>query len=127
MPRLTRVPEFIALVTLGVGAALTVAPGKVGPAAGFGSQRSVALSIGLMDLALVPGLLRGRPRWPWMLARAAFNLPVAGAFRAEAKRPAGNPIARPGMYTMLALTTMDTVVALALRNAERTAEGASPA
>jgi len=124
MSRLTRVPEFIALVTFGAGAALTVAPGKVGPAAGFGSQRSVALTIGLMDLVLVPGLLRGRPRWPWMLARAAFNLPVAGAFRAEAKRPAGNPIARPGMYAMLALTTMDTVVALALRNAERVAEPA---
>jgi hypothetical protein len=112
-------PEFIAVVSLGAGAALTVAPGKVGPAAGIGNRRSVALLIGLLDLALVPGLLRGRPRWPWMLARAASNLPVAGAFRAEARRPAGHRIARPGMYVMLALTTMDVVAALALRNAER--------
>lgn len=117
-PALTRVPEFIAVVTLGAGAALTVAPGTVGPAAGFGNRKSVAVSIGLMDLALVPGLLRGKPRWPWMLARAAFNVPAAGALRAEARRPAGNPMARPGMYAMLALTTMDTIVALALRSAE---------
>ncbi|HEY1971246.1 MAG TPA: hypothetical protein VGH89_25050 [Pseudonocardia sp.] len=118
-PALTRVPESIAVVTLALGVALTVAPGKVGPAAGLGNRKSVALSIGLMDLALVPGLLRGQPRWPWMLGRAAFNLPVAAAFRAEAARPAGARIARPGMYAMLALTTMDIATALALRNAER--------
>ena len=26
---------------------------------------------------LVPGLLLGRPRWPWLAARAALNVPMA--------------------------------------------------
>jgi hypothetical protein len=114
-----RVPTFVGLVTLGLGAALTVAPRAVGTAGGLGDRPGVARAIGLMDLALVPGLLRGRPRWPWMVARALFNLPVAGAFRTEARRPEGNPIARGGVYAMLGLSTMDTAVALKLRKAER--------
>ena len=34
--------------------------------------------LGAADLVLVPGLLAGRPRWPWMAARAALNLAQAG-------------------------------------------------
>ncbi|MEO7449172.1 MAG: hypothetical protein ABI336_12940 [Humibacillus sp.] len=33
--------------------------------------------IGALDLALVPGLLGGRPRWPWLAARAAANVLTA--------------------------------------------------
>lgn len=33
--------------------------------------------IGLLDLLLVPGLLTGRPRWPWLGARAVMNLGMA--------------------------------------------------
>ena len=116
---LSRVPECIAVVTLGVGAALVIAPRAVGTAGGLGDRPTAARVIGLMDLALVPGLLRGRPRWPWMVARALFNLPVAAVFNAEASRAEGHPVARPGRYVMLGLTVMDSVVAGALRGAER--------
>ena len=36
--------------------------------------------IGAADLVLVPGLLRGEPRWPWMIGRAALNLAMAAYF-----------------------------------------------
>jgi hypothetical protein len=72
-----------------------------------------------MDLALVPGLMRGRPRWPWMLARAAANLPIAAAYRSEIARTGGTPMARTGMCAMLGLSVVDTVTAIGLRNADR--------
>lgn len=115
----SRVPPFIAVVTLGLGAALTVAPRPVGMAGGLGDRPVLARVIGLMDLALVPGLLRGRPRWPWMVARAVSNLPVAGAFSAEARRAEGHPLARVGLVTILGLSAMDCAVAVALRKDER--------
>ena len=37
--------------------------------------------IGASDLVLVPGLLAGEPRWPFMVGRAALNLGVAAYFR----------------------------------------------
>ncbi|GAA5148174.1 hypothetical protein GCM10023321_10060 [Pseudonocardia eucalypti] len=116
---LERAPKMVGLVTLVAGAALVAAPGPVGSAMGLGDRRSVARTVGVMDLALVPGLLRGRPRWPWMAARAAFSLATATIYRAEARRSDGRREAVGGMYGMLGLTVADVVVALALRNAER--------
>ncbi len=110
------------MVTAGAGAALLVAPCPVAAAMRLGDRPALARTIGIMDLALVPGLLRGRPRWPWMLARAAFNLPVAAAYRTQARRPGGQPVAIAGMAAMLGLTAMDTATAIALRNADRIAE-----
>jgi len=64
-------------VTAAIGGALVVAPGRAGSAVGL-EDRVAARWIGLSDLALVPGLVAGRPRWPWMAARAALNLAIAG-------------------------------------------------
>ena len=115
---LFRVPEFVAVVTTGVGIALLVAPRPLAVAAGVGDRPTFARAVGAMDLALVPGLLRGRPRWPWMLARAAANLPIAAAYRGEIARNGGTPLARTGMFAMLGLSVIDTVTAIGLRQAE---------
>ena len=65
-------------------------------------------AIGVSDLVLVPGLLRGDPRWPWMAARAVFNLGDAVYLHRVARSGAG-------AAAMLALTALDGTTALALR------------
>jgi hypothetical protein len=52
-------------------------PVRFGAPTGFPNPRGARI-VGLADLALVPGLLRGRPRWPWMAARVALNLVMVG-------------------------------------------------
>ena len=61
------------LSTLVIGAALLVAPGRVGPLGGITDARN-ARAVGLVDLALSPGLLGGTPRWPWLAARTVANV-----------------------------------------------------
>ncbi|MGH8986002.1 MAG: hypothetical protein ACRDY6_19305 [Acidimicrobiia bacterium] len=60
-------------MSLVLGLALLIAPAAVGRALGVHSSRRVLRTIGLVDLALAPGLYFGRPQWPWLLARAASN------------------------------------------------------
>jgi hypothetical protein len=58
--------------TLAIGATLVLAP-RTGRWSGLDDPRT-ARAVGAADLALVPGLLAGRPRWPWAAARAGLNL-----------------------------------------------------
>ena len=60
--------------TLVIGTALVVAPRRASRPLGLEGHDVAVRVIGVSDLVLVPGLLRGSPRWPWMTARAAFNL-----------------------------------------------------
>jgi hypothetical protein len=115
---LNRAPQFVGVVTLAAGAALLASPRAVAGWAHLGDRPDLARVIGVMDLVLVPGLLRARSRWRWMLARAAFNLPVIAGFRAQAAQPGGDAVARVGMVTMVALSAMDLVTAVRLRRAE---------
>ncbi len=66
----------IGVISAVAGAALLSAPDRVGALVGLADRRSARL-IGVVDLALAPGLVAGRPRWPWLVARAAANLPTA--------------------------------------------------
>lgn len=116
---LTRVPEFVGVVTTGVGIALLAAPRPLAIAAGVGDRPTFARVVGVMDLALVPGLLRGSPRWPWMLARAAANVPIAAAYRSEINCTGGSSLARGAMFTMVGLSVVDTITAIQLRKAEQ--------
>ncbi len=64
------------LITLPIGLAAVIFPSRAGrllhvPAKGL-------RVIGAADLALVPGLLAGRRRSRWMIARGALNLAIAG-------------------------------------------------
>lgn len=63
-------------VTLAIGLGTVAAPRPLGSLGGLTDPRT-ARAIGLLDLALVPGLLAGAPRWPWLTARAAANVGTA--------------------------------------------------
>lgn len=126
MSRLTRVlgmspstvqgmPVFAGYATLAIGAVLVAAPRRV--AAPLGLERHVAAlrAMGACDLALVPGLLRGRPRWPWMAGRAALNVVQAAYLHRLAPRST-TPAAVHGTAGLLvALTAIDGATALELR------------
>jgi hypothetical protein len=65
------------MFTAVAGTALLVTPARLGPVIGLAGARDAQL-VGVLDLALVPGLLLGRPRWPWLAARAVSNVATAG-------------------------------------------------
>jgi hypothetical protein len=76
-PEAERAAVRVAAITAVVGGALTAAPARVGPLIGLTDKRAARV-VGLADLVLVPGLLRGRPRWPWLAARAGLNAAIVG-------------------------------------------------
>ena len=112
---LDRMPVFAGYVTLAIGAALVAAPRLVTGPLGLDGQEPAVRAIGVSDLVLVPGLLRGRPRWPWMLARAALNLGDAAYLRRVAPRSSSPALLSAGGGVMVALTVVDGATALALR------------
>ena len=102
-----RMAELAGWATLAIGAALIVAPRRTTGPLGLDGQEGAVRALGVADLVLVPGLLRGNPRWPWMAARAAFNLADAVyLLRAQA---------RAGAAVMAALTAIDGATAYQLR------------
>lgn len=66
----------VGVVTAAIGGALVAAPGPVGSLISLTDPRHARV-LGALDLALVPGLLVGRPQWPWLSARAIYNLLIA--------------------------------------------------
>jgi hypothetical protein len=105
--------RVVGLATLATGAALVLAPGRVGRLLGV-DRRRTARMIGVGDLVLAPGLVAGTPRWPWMAARTVLNLPMAAVFLSSPYRSA-----RASGIAMLALTVSDTRTALGLYRAGR--------
>jgi len=112
-----RVPELVGWITLGAGASLVVAPQRVTEPLGLQGQETAMRAMGVADLVLVPGLLRGRPRWPWMIGRAALNVAQAAYLRSVAPRSSAPALARGGAAALLALTAVDGATGLALRRA----------
>lgn len=104
----------VGLVTLGFGVVLTVMPRRSAVALGLGDRPALARTVGVTDLVVGSGVLVGRPRWPWMAARAALNLVLTGCYAAEASRPDGNRRARAGAIAMASLTVVDATLAVAL-------------
>lgn len=72
-----RVTIRVGLVTTAIGVALLAAPSRASQLLGAGEHASSLRIIGLLDLALVPGLLSGRQQRRWMTARAGLNLAIA--------------------------------------------------
>jgi len=93
--------------SLAIGAALLLWPERLGRLADLdaGEARLVALG----DLAVVPGLLWGRPRRPWMIARGAVNVGIVGILLRRR-----SPRARVGAMALSLLTVADLQVAAAL-------------
>jgi hypothetical protein len=76
-----RMAELAGWATLVAGAALLLAPRRTAGPLGLEGQESAVRVIGVSDLVLVPGLLRGTPRWPWMTGRAAVVVAREGVGR----------------------------------------------
>ena len=112
-----RMPTFAGRVTFAVGVALLAAPRMVTGPLQLEGQETAVRAIGVSDLVLVPGLLRGSPRWPWMLARAAFNLGDAAYLHRVAPRSSSPDVLRAGAAAMAGLMVLDGATALALRRA----------
>ena len=111
----TRASVRVGLVTTVVGAALTAAPKRAGSLVGIADPFAARL-VGLADLALVPGLLRGRPRWPWLAARAALNAAIIGYAGATARR---NRRAQVAAAALVAATFSDLSALAALWESEK--------
>jgi hypothetical protein len=79
-------------------------------------------AVGLADLALVPGLVRGKPRWPWMAGRGALNLLIAAYIRWLAQRE-GSTSARIASLILVGLTLADGTLAWRLRGEENRRHG----
>ncbi len=113
MSLLDRAPQVVGTITLVVGAALTVRPQLATAPLGLEGQETAIRAIGLSDLVVAGGLLRSRPAWPWMTARAALNLGLIAYFEAA---PGLSPALRSaGRRTFSVLTVLDGGTAVALR------------
>ena len=112
-----RMPVFVGCVTLAAGAALATSPRLVTGRLGLDGQDLAVRAIGVSDLVLVPGLLRGRPRWPWMIGRAALNLAIAAYLLGVAPQSSSPELAKGGAGLLVALTAVDGATGLALRRA----------
>jgi hypothetical protein len=107
----------VGLITLPIGIALVAAPARAGRLLSAGDHRTALRVIGALDLALVPGLLAGRRRWPWLSARAGLNLVIA-AYCLRLVRRENAAGAKLGAVVMVAATVADSRVIAALRRGD---------
>jgi hypothetical protein len=112
-----RMAEFAGWATLAIGASLLLAPRRTTGPLGLGGEEAAFRALGVADLVLVPGLLRGTPRWPWMTARAALNVGDAVYLLRAARRSSSPARLRAGAAVMVALTAIDSATARDLRRA----------
>ena len=104
-------PASVGYITTATGVTLVVAPGVAARQLGLAGQEGPLRLIGAADLALAPGLIRGEPRWPWMIGRAALNLAMAAYFLGVGRK---SREARWTGYALLGLTVADGATGVAL-------------
>ncbi|MGH3354073.1 MAG: hypothetical protein ACRDPS_25655 [Nocardioides sp.] len=107
----------VGMVTLPIGAAILLGPDRVARALKFGDHPVALRVIGAADLALVPGLLAGRRRLPWMAARAGLNIAIA-VYCVRLARSEGNIGPKVAAAAMAVATAADVRTILALRRGE---------
>jgi hypothetical protein len=113
---ITTPPQLVGWVTLAAGAGLVAAPRLTAGPLGLGGGDHAALrALGAADLVLVPGLLRGEPRWPWMAARAALNVGQAAVLLRLGRRSTAPKAVWATAAALAGLTAVDVPTALALR------------
>jgi hypothetical protein len=102
-----------------MGAAMTLAPRRSAALLGWADREGLARLVGGVDLMLGAGLLRGRRRTRWMLARALLNAILCLIYArvlVEGRPDRGGPAVGAGM--MAALTLFDYSLSRRLREAE---------
>ena len=113
-----RTPVFVGAVTTVAGLSLLIAPGPAARFLGLRGQDNSLRLIGLSDLVLVPGLFAGRPRWPWMIGRAALNVAIA-AYLESVQAESSEPERTRALAAVLGgLTAVDGITGLVLRSRE---------
>lgn len=118
---LDRAPQVVGTITFVVGAALAARPQLATQPLRLKGQETAVRAIGLSDLVVACGLLRSRPAWPWMTARAALNLGLIAYFEAAPGLSPG--LRRAGRETFGVLSVLDGGTALVLRRIETRASG----
>ena len=109
----------IGWISLGMGLALTLAPGRSAEFFGWEDRVALARVIGACDLIVGTGLLSGRRRSRWMLARAVLNVVLAGSYaRVLADGTARRNRAGGGLVVMSVLTAVDYSLSRRLRGAD---------
>jgi len=106
----------VGVTTLLIGIVLVTVPSRSARILRTGDHPAALRIIGLSDLALVPGLLIGRHRLEWMIARAALNLIIA-AYCLQLVHREGVLGAKLGAVAMLLATIADGRTIFALRSA----------
>jgi hypothetical protein len=107
----------VGLVSLGIGLALSFAPDRTAALLGWGERVLLARVIGAADLVVGLGLLLGRRRSEWMVARALLNAVMAFIYAwvlAKGTPERGRVIG--GLGLMSALTANDYLLSLRLRD-----------
>lgn len=112
----TRGARTVGCITAVIGAVLVAAPGR--PAQLLGVDPAELRRIGFTDLALVPGLLAGRPRWPWMVARVGLNLAITGYAQRRATTTDDRRALDATAVALAALSVQDVRIARALQAAD---------
>lgn len=112
-----RSAAVVGLATLPIGAAILLKPEWVGRSLKLGDHPAALRVIGAADLALVPGLLAGRRRLPWMVARAGLNVAIA-AYCTHLARSEGTIGPKVAASALVFATAADTRTILALRRDE---------
>ncbi|MEA2171718.1 MAG: hypothetical protein QOF76_5018 [Solirubrobacteraceae bacterium] len=95
----------------GIGALLVARP-QLGTAAAGTTDATAMRIIGAADMALIPGLLAGKPRWPWMVARLSLNVAIGRYLLGT-----GSPKAKAIAAGLAAVSVADARVAAALHKA----------
>ncbi|NGN94929.1 hypothetical protein G5C66_19595 [Nocardioides sp. KC13] len=112
-----RSAAVVGMATLPIGAAILFKPEWVGRTLKLGDHPTALRVIGAADLALVPGLLAGRRRLPWMVARAGLNVAIA-AYCTHLARQEGNIGPKVAASALVFATAADARTILALREGE---------
>lgn len=113
-----RAAATVGASTAVVGAALFGAPASVGARVWI-AKPSSARVLGAVDLAMVPGLVAGRPRWPWMAARVIANLGTAGWYQRIGNDTPGQRGPKVVAAALVAVSIPDLAVVAALWRDER--------
>jgi hypothetical protein len=111
-----RSARFIGVGSGAIGAALVLAPERANALVGLHSNAAMRV-IGVADVVLAPGLVRGEPRWRYVAGRAALNLAIA-TFMVRSRSAADDPRRPVAVAVALASVTVgDARVASVLARA----------
>ena len=115
-----RLSKGVGWVSLGLGIAMTLDPRRSADVLGWADREGLTRFAGAVDLILGAGILLGRRRAPWMLARALLNAAIGLVYvrvLAEGDPRSKGPAA--GIGLMAALTLFDYSLSRRLRRAEK--------